>query len=123
MGGFLLVAVLIVITPGADMALVARNTLSGGRPGGVATSVGVLTGLLVHGIAATIGLSAIIAASATVFSAVKALGALYLIWLGIRSLLAAGNSLDLEVSGDLGGHDRRVSLARTGLADRLRRRA
>ena len=83
---FIGVAALIVIVPGADMALVARNTLAGGRSAGMRTMTGTILGLSVHAGAAVVGLSAIVAASATAFNVVKLVGAVYLVWLGLQTL-------------------------------------
>src|SRR5688500_7202530 len=52
LAGFIAVATLVVVTPGPDMTLVARNTFTGGRPSGLATSAGTCSGLLVHAAAA-----------------------------------------------------------------------
>lgn len=86
---FLVVAVVVVVVPGVDMALVTRNTVRGDRRSGLITTLGILCGVCVHAIAAMLGLSAIVATSASAFQAVKIAGAVYLIALGIRSLLAA----------------------------------
>ncbi len=88
--GFLAVATLVVVTPGPDMALVARNTFAGGRISGLATSVGTCSGLLVHATAAALGLSAVLLASSQAFTVVKIAGAAYLIFLGIRTIIGAG---------------------------------
>jgi threonine/homoserine/homoserine lactone efflux protein len=88
---FVAVATVIVIVPGADMALVARNTLIGGRSAGLRTATGTLLGLGVHAGAALIGLSVVIAASATAFNAVRLVGAAYLVWLGLQTLWRARN--------------------------------
>jgi threonine/homoserine/homoserine lactone efflux protein len=85
---FVAVAALIVIVPGADMALVARNTLAGGRSAGFRTATGTLLGLGIHAVAAVVGLSVVIAASATAFNVVKLVGATYLVWLGLQTLWA-----------------------------------
>lgn len=85
---FVGVAAIVVLVPGADMALVARNTVAGGRSAGFRTATGTILGLSVHAAAAVVGLSAVIAASATAFNVVKLLGAAYLIWLGIQTLWA-----------------------------------
>ena len=82
------VATVVVMVPGADMALVARNTLSGGRSAGLRTATGTLLGLGVHAGAALIGLSVVIAASATAFNVVRLVGAAYLVWLGLQTLWA-----------------------------------
>lgn len=85
---FIGVAAIVVIVPGADMALVARNTVAGGRGVGFRTATGTILGLSVHAAAAVVGLSAVITASATAFNLVKLLGAAYLVWLGIQTLWA-----------------------------------
>jgi threonine/homoserine/homoserine lactone efflux protein len=89
LAGFIAVATLVVVTPGPDMTLVARNTFAGGRPSGLATSAGTCSGLLVHATAAALGLSAVLLASSQAFTVVKIAGAAYLILLGIRTILGA----------------------------------
>lgn len=83
---FVAVAALIVIVPGADMALIARNTLANGRSAGFRTATGTLLGLAIHATAALVGLSVVIAASATAINTVKLAGASYLVWLGLQTL-------------------------------------
>jgi threonine/homoserine/homoserine lactone efflux protein len=90
LAGFFAVAIVVVITPGPDMALVTRNTLAGGRPSGFATAAGTCSGLLVHSLAAALGLSAILLASSEAFMAVKLAGAAYLVYLGLRGLFWSG---------------------------------
>ena len=84
--GFLLVAAVVIVTPGQDTALTIRNTLAGARRGGVATAAGVSAGQAVWTIATSLGLAAVIAASEPVFQAVKLAGAVYLVVLGLQSL-------------------------------------
>lgn len=79
---------LLTITPGPDMLLVLRNGLRGGSPIAWATGVGCCTGIAIHAIAATLGLSALIAASAEAFTVLKIAGAAYLIWLGASAIAA-----------------------------------
>lgn len=83
---FVGVSVAVVIIPGPDMALVARNVLRHGRSAGFATSVGICTGVLGWAIAAALGVSTLLATSATAFTALKLAGAAYLIYLGISTL-------------------------------------
>ena len=93
---FVAVATIIVVVPGPDMALVARNTLAGGRSAGLRTATGTLLGLAVHAGAALVGLSVVIAASATAFNVVKLVGASYLVWLGLNTLWASRNRVPLD---------------------------
>ncbi|HVR33812.1 MAG TPA: LysE family translocator [Acidimicrobiia bacterium] len=85
---FVAVAALIVIVPGADMTLIARNTLADGRSAGFRTATGTLLGLGVHATAALGGLSVVIAASTAAFNTVRLVGASYLVWLGLQTLWA-----------------------------------
>lgn len=85
---FLAVAAIVVITPGADMALVTKNALMHGRQAAVATAVGINLGVAFWTLAAALGLAAIVAASAAVFTTIKLVGAAYLVFLGVQALLA-----------------------------------
>ena len=85
---FVVVAVVMSISPGPDMALVLRNTLRGGRGAGFRTVAGIALGLVGWATASALGVAAVLAASATVFTALKLLGAGYLVYLGVRALLA-----------------------------------
>ena len=85
---FIGVSVAVVVIPGPDMALVARNVLRHGRSAGIATSVGICTGILGWAIAAALGVSTLLATSAVAFTALKLAGAAYLVYLGISTLRA-----------------------------------
>ena len=89
---FLGLAALIVITPGADMALVTKNGLLRGRPAALATALGINCGVAVWALASALGLAAVLRASETAFLAVKVLGAAYLLWLGLRTIRGAGHA-------------------------------
>jgi threonine/homoserine/homoserine lactone efflux protein len=86
---FLLVAVVVIVSPGQDTALTVRNTLSGGRGAGFLTAAGVVAGQLVWVIAASAGITAVLVASEPAFVALRVAGGLYLVYLGTRSLWAA----------------------------------
>ena len=95
--GFLALA-LLTISPGADMALVARVAVARGHRAAVWTTLGICAGLPLHAAASALGLAAVLAASATAFTVLKLLGAAYLIWLGISAIREAGRG---EVVADV----------------------
>jgi threonine/homoserine/homoserine lactone efflux protein len=86
---FLGVSVIVICTPGQDTALTIRNTLSGGRASGFATAAGVALGQAVWTVAASFGITALIAASEPAFLALRIAGAAYLVFLGLQTLWAA----------------------------------
>jgi threonine/homoserine/homoserine lactone efflux protein len=83
---FVPVAIALSISPGPDMALVLRNTVRGGRGDGYRTVGGIAVGLVVWPTASALGVAAVLSASATVFTALKLAGAVYLVYLGVQSL-------------------------------------
>ena len=83
---FLVVAVIVVVTPGVDMALVTKNALAHGRRAALATAFGVNVGIALWTLAAALGVAAVVRASAAAFDVVKFAGALYLVYLGIQAL-------------------------------------
>ena len=86
---FLVGSILVTVVPGPDMALVTRQVLIGGTSLAQRTIFGNLTGLVVHAVALAAGLSALLAASAEAYTVVKIAGAVYLVVLGVQTLLAA----------------------------------
>jgi threonine/homoserine/homoserine lactone efflux protein len=95
---FLLAAAIIAAIPGPGIFYVAARTLSGGRQAGFASTFGTALGGLVHVVAGGLGVSAIILASAQLFAGLKLVGAVYLIWLGIRTIREAGHALPEQPS-------------------------
>ena len=95
---FVAVAVLIILTPGPDMALMTRNALTYGRRAALFTGLGITVGLLVWTAASVIGLVAVLAASAVAFTVVKLAGAVYLVYLGVRTLLSLRGSAKEEAA-------------------------
>lgn len=91
-------ALLLAATPGPDMALFLSTTLSGGKRFGFAALGGAMAGLVVHACAAALGLSALLAASAQAYGAVKLFGGVYLLWLAYGAL-RHGSALRLEGAG------------------------
>jgi threonine/homoserine/homoserine lactone efflux protein len=86
---FAIAALVLIMLPGPDQALITRNALVGGRCGGLLTMLGGVLGLTVHGSAAALGLSALLLASARAFTVLKIAGAIYLLWLGVQMLHSA----------------------------------
>ena len=82
---FALASLALAVVPGLPLYIVAQS-IHGGRRAGVVSALGVASGGMVHVLAAVVGLSALLAASAEAFTVVKILGAVYLVWLGIRTL-------------------------------------
>jgi RhtB (resistance to homoserine/threonine) family protein len=85
---------LVMVIPGPDMILVMRNTLVRGRGAGLQTSVGILSGNMIHITYCVLGLGLIISKSIVVYSTLKYAGAAYLVYLGVMSIRAGAQSLD-----------------------------
>ena len=92
LAAFAVAAVTIALIPGPGLLFVLARSLSAGRRVGLLTTGGTAIGGSVHVVAAAIGLSAIIATSATAFAVVKYAGAAYLVYLGVRTLTARGGN-------------------------------
>lgn len=99
--GFIIAALVVLLIPGPGVLYVVARSVSQGYRAGLASVVGLAAGVLVHVAAATAGLSAILLASATAFGVVKVLGAGYLIYLGIQTLLAKRPTTNIDASKNL----------------------
>jgi len=86
---FVLAAVALLVTPGPAVLYIVARSVEQGRWAGLVSALGVHVGTLVHVAAAALGLSALLVSSALAFDIVKYLGALYLMYLGIRRLLTS----------------------------------
>jgi threonine/homoserine/homoserine lactone efflux protein len=99
LGVYVVASLALILTPGQDMLYVITRSLAQGRIAGVCSAVGVIIGILVHTALAALGVGAILQASEALFLALKLVGAAYLVYLGIRLMLAPAPE-------SLGGGDR-----------------
>jgi RhtB (resistance to homoserine/threonine) family protein len=113
---FVGVAAVVIIVPGPDTAVILRNILLHGRRAGLGTSFGVAAGLAVWTVAAAFGIASLVRASEVAFTALKLLGALYLIWLGVQAIRTAGDAI--AHSGEPAAAKRAMS-ARSGFRQGL----
>ncbi len=90
LGGFIVAAVAIIVSPGPDTIVILRHALTGGRGTGLAAVSGVQLGLLFHTALTVAGISLLIASSPVLFRGLTVIGAVYLAWLGIQSLRGVG---------------------------------
>jgi threonine/homoserine/homoserine lactone efflux protein len=94
---FVVTALALNISPGPDSLYILARTVQQGRRAGIWSVIGISAGCLVHTLAVATGLSALLAASATAFTVIKLVGALYLIWIGIQALRSATLTLRDQV--------------------------
>jgi threonine/homoserine/homoserine lactone efflux protein len=97
---FFVAAVVLAITPGPGIFYVAARTLAGGRSEGMASTLGTGLGGMVHVVAGSLGVSAIVLTSAELFTALKLLGAAYLVWIGFRTFQAARRETAAALVGE-----------------------
>src|ERR1700674_3643033 len=95
---FFIAALVLAVTPGPGIFYVLTRTLAGGRREGILSSLGTFAGGMFHVLAAALGVSAILAASAVAFHTVKYAGAAYLIWLGIRMIRTRNAEMAVSAS-------------------------
>ncbi|MGY6239180.1 LysE family translocator [Burkholderia ambifaria] len=87
-GFFVFAVFLLNITPGPDTAYIVGRSVAQGRGAGLMSAFGISAGCCVHALACAFGLTALLAASATAFTVIKLVGAAYLIYLGVRMIVA-----------------------------------
>ncbi|WP_110943857.1 LysE family translocator [Streptomyces niger] len=97
---FAAASLVLIMIPGPDQALITRNSLVSGRRAGLLTMLGGVLGLSVHVGAAVLGISAVLLASATAFTVLKVVGAVYLVWMGIATLRSARHTMKESTDGD-----------------------
>jgi threonine/homoserine/homoserine lactone efflux protein len=98
LGAYAVAVLVITFTPGPDMTLFLGKAVAQGRAAGMAAMLGATTGILVHTSLVALGLSALIAASATAFTILKVVGALYLLWLAFEAV-RRGSGFNLDADG------------------------
>jgi threonine/homoserine/homoserine lactone efflux protein len=96
-GLFCLASAALAVVPGPAVTYIVTQSVDKGRRAGLTSALGVASGGLVHVAAATAGLSAVIASSATAFTTVKLVGAVYLVVVGIRRILSKDPDAEIEV--------------------------
>jgi threonine/homoserine/homoserine lactone efflux protein len=99
-GSFLAFAVVLVLVPGPDVAVVTRNTLAAGRARGAWTAVGVTTSAVVQGGVAAAGLGAVVVRSQSLFEAIRWAGIAYLVFLGVQALRSAVSGRYAALDGE-----------------------
>jgi threonine/homoserine/homoserine lactone efflux protein len=93
---FLAAAVVLAVTPGPGIFYVLARSIKGGRREGYASAAGTAVGGVFHVVAAALGISAILAASAEAFTLVKFVGAAYLIYLGVRAIASRDEAVNVD---------------------------
>ncbi|MEN9823308.1 MAG: hypothetical protein RLZ04_1734, partial [Actinomycetota bacterium] len=96
---FATASVILLIIPGPAVLYIVNRSVSDGRQVGIAAATGLSLGNLVHALAAAVGLSAVLATSATAFSVVKWAGAIYLVGVGVRTLMKPAPVIDPDRPG------------------------
>ena len=91
-GGYVAAAAALCLTPGIDTVYILMRTIAGGRAEGLASALGINTGLVVHTVLVAAGLSLVLAASPVAFNVIKFAGAAYLVVMGVRSIVSQGSS-------------------------------
>lgn len=93
---FLITTIIIIVAPGPDFLYVTARGISQGKKAGVHSALGISTGLLIHTLLAALGLSAIIQASRAAYLVIKYLGAAYLVFLGLKTLINKDRIISID---------------------------
>lgn len=118
---FVGLAAALTVLPGSDMALVLRSVVADGRRAGLVTTLGVCSGLTIHASASALGISTLLAASATAFTTLKLLGGAYLVFLGARMIVTTwrrGGGDPAASAPGLGREEHPLASTRVGTAGR-----
>ncbi|PTJ63968.1 LysE family translocator [Mammaliicoccus sciuri] len=93
---FLITVLIICITPGIDMIFILNRSISQGRDAGIYSALGVSVGAVVHTVLSGLGLSVILQTSVVLFTIIKIVGAVYLIYLGIQMFISKQSSISIK---------------------------
>lgn len=93
---FLITTIIFIVVPGIDAMFVLSRSISNGRASGIASSAGIATGAFVHTILSTVGLSLLLSQSVVLFTALKIVGGLYLIYIGAKALFQKSKGLEVR---------------------------
>ncbi|WP_199621286.1 LysE family translocator [Paenibacillus alkalitolerans] len=93
---FVLTGILLNLTPGSDTIYILSRTIAQGKMAGIVSVLGIISGAVVHTLFAALGLTIILMQSSTAFTVVKWIGAAYLIYLGIKSIMTKANIIEFE---------------------------
>ncbi|MFF3607506.1 LysE family translocator [Streptomyces sp. NPDC002463] len=96
------ITVLAVISPGADFAMTVRNSYLYGRTAGVLAAVGIAAGVLVHVTYTMLGVGLLVSRTPMLFTAMKLIGAAYLVYIGYKTFVAKATRVDMDQAGETG---------------------
>lgn len=102
-GAYLAAVVALCLTPGIDTVYIVTRTMAGGRGEGLASALGINTGLVIHAVLVASGLSLLLAASEVAFTAIKLAGAAYLAFLGVRAIASREAGFSFDAADNNGG--------------------
>ncbi|WP_251942740.1 LysE family translocator [Staphylococcus sp. Marseille-Q5304] len=97
---FFAIALMIIIVPGPDFFIVLNNSISGRPTNGIFATLGITTAHLIYSLFAALGLIFILSSSYYIFTGIKLLGALYIIFLGIKTILGASKKVEINQNSE-----------------------
>jgi len=110
LGVFILASVALYISPGPDMIYVASRSIGQGRRAGILSCFGVQTGLIIHMLAASFGLAALLAEFPSAFEIIRWLGIGYLVYMGVRTMTDRNSAFELDAQKSAAWSDQKLYL-------------
>ena len=110
LGVFILASVALYISPGPDMIYVASRSIGQGRRAGIVSCFGVQTGLIIHMLAASFGLAALLAEFPSAFEIIRWLGIGYLVYMGVRTMTDRNSAFELDAQKSAAWSDQKLYL-------------